>query len=176
MEAEALLAQIHQDLLREVDRRLFEENFPRLRKCLGELTKTDVWYRPNMHSNSVGNLTLHLIGNCRQWITSGLGGQPDKRDRQQEFDEQGPIATDELLQKLDDLEVELKEVLENVPLEELVRKRPVQTFEESGIGILVHVVEHFSYHVGQITYFVKSRKNMDMGYYKNIDLEEKSSV
>ncbi len=174
MEAEELLSEIHQELLKEVDRRLFEENFPRLRKCLGELTKTDVWHRPNANSNSVGNLTLHLIGNCRQWILSGLGGKKDKRERQQEFDEQGPISTEDLLTQLDQLEVELKEVLAEVSQEDLIVKRPVQAFDESGISILVHVVEHFSYHVGQITYFVKARKNIDTGYYQDVDLGKKA--
>ena len=34
----------------------------------------------------------------------------------------------------------------------------------------VHVVEHFSYHVGQITYIAKSRKAVDLGYYAGVDL------
>ncbi len=29
---------------------------------------------------------------------------------------------------------------------------------------MVHVVEHFSYHVGQITYAVKSTKGIDLQY------------
>ncbi len=174
MEAEELLQEIHQELMHEVDRRLFEENFPRLRQCLGELTKTDVWHRPNANSNSVGNLTLHLIGNCRQWILSGLGGQKDKRNRQREFDEQGPFSTEELLEQIDRLEGELKEVLQMIIPEDLVEKRPVQAFEESGISILVHVVEHFSYHVGQITYYVKARKNIDTAYYEDLDLGKKA--
>ncbi len=54
----------------------------------------------------------------------------------------------------------------------LVQRYRVQGFEESGAGILIHVVEHFSYHVGQVTYFVKAYKDVDTGYYagQNLDM------
>lgn len=61
-------------LLAETRRRLFGESFPRLKKCLEQLSEEEIWHRPNPHSNSVGNLVLHLCGNARQWIASGLGG------------------------------------------------------------------------------------------------------
>ena len=41
----------------------------------------------------------------------------------------------------------------------------VQGFDESGLSILVNVVEHFSYHVGEITWVVKSSKAVDLRYY-----------
>jgi uncharacterized damage-inducible protein DinB len=46
----------------------------------------------------------------------------------------------------------------------------VQGFVESGLSILVHVVEHFSYHTGQLAYIVKSRKNVDLGFYRGKNL------
>ncbi|MEM6630166.1 MAG: DinB family protein [Bacteroidota bacterium] len=165
-----LLTQYHELFLADIHKRLFEENFSRLRKCLLELSEADIWYRPNIHSNSVGNLTLHLVGNMRQWVISGLLGNPDVRERDKEFEEQGPLPTPHLLDLLDQLEKELREGLAGITAEELVRVRPVQIYEENGITILVHVTEHFSYHVGQITYFVKARKDMDMGYYAGQDL------
>ena len=166
----SLLTQYHELFLADIHKRFFEENFPRLRKCLSELSEADIWYRPNIHSNSVGNLTLHLVGNIRQWIISGLLGNPDIRDRDKEFEEQGPLPTAHLLELLDQLEKELKEGLSGITPEELVRVRPVQVYKENGIAILVHVTEHFSYHVGQITYFVKAHKDMDVGYYAGQDL------
>ena len=35
---------------------------------------------------------------------------------------------------------------------------------------MVHVVEHFSYHVGQITYAAKSIKGSDLKYHEGLDL------
>jgi len=62
-------------------------------------------------------------------------------------------------------------VMRSVNPSALLEKRPVQIYEESGLSILVHVVEHFSYHTGQITYYVKTRKGVDTGYYAGQDLE-----
>ncbi len=164
------LAQYHEYFLSDIRKRLFEENFPRLRKCLNELSEGDIWYRPNENSNSVGNLTLHLVGNLRQWVMSGLLGNPDIRERDKEFEERGPLPTSQLLSLLDQIEEELKTGLAQISPEELLRVRPVQVYEENGISILVHATEHFSYHVGQITYFTKARKDMDMGYYAGQEL------
>src|SRR5262245_66461541 len=65
--------------------------FPRIERCVERLSDQDVWWRANSESNSVGNLLLHLSGNVRQWIVSGVGLAADNRQRQQEFDERGPI-------------------------------------------------------------------------------------
>ena len=46
------------------------------------LSEEEIWWRSNDASNSVGNLVLHLDGNVRQWIISGLGGEADRRERE----------------------------------------------------------------------------------------------
>ncbi len=165
-----LSQQIHQILVKEVKRRLLDESIPRTRQCLETLSPEEIWFRPNDHSNSVGNLVLHLCGNARQWIIAGLGQVPDVRTRDQEFAEQGPLPTAELYQLLDQLERDLVPALEALSPENLVRAYTIQGFPESGLSVLVHVVEHFSYHVGQITYFVKAHKDLDTGYYAGLDL------
>jgi uncharacterized damage-inducible protein DinB len=166
---------IYKDLLvAEVRRRLFHENIPRLKKCLGELSEEEIWCRPNDHSNSVGNLVLHVCGNVRQWLIAGLGGHPDTRQRQTEFDERGPVPTPKLIALLDQLQKEAEQTLDEISLEKILSPVKVQGFEESGLGVLIHVVEHFSYHVGQVTYFVKWQKDRDLGYYSGQDLDEKS--
>jgi len=158
-------------LIQETKRRLFEESIPRLLHCLDELTEEEIWHKANDNSNSVGNLVLHLCGNARQWIVSGLGGAPDKRQREQEFTEQGPIPTDKLKVLVDQLQQDVDITLDRIQPEDLLKARKVQVFEENGLSILVHAIEHFSYHIGQITYYVKLRKNIDTGYYKGLELE-----
>jgi len=158
-------------LVAETERRLLGEGFPRLRQCLAMLTEEEIWRRPNPHSNAVGNLVLHLCGNVLQWIGSGLGGLPDKRRRQLEFGERGPVPREELLAKLKEAEETVRTVLAGIGPDDLLALHPVQTFEENGLSILVHVTEHFSYHTGQVTYFTKALKDLDLGYYKNIVLE-----
>ncbi|MEM6343822.1 MAG: DinB family protein [Bacteroidota bacterium] len=157
-------------LSREVKRRLVDESIPRIRQCLHILTEADIWYRPNENSNSVGNLVLHLCGNVRQWLVSGLSRTPDTRERDLEFSERGPWPTKDLLAQLDQLEQEILQTLASLGPEDLIRDYEVQGFQENGIGILVHVIEHFSYHTGQITYFTKAHKDVDTGYYADHDL------
>jgi uncharacterized damage-inducible protein DinB len=157
-------------LVTEVRRRVLGELVPRVRKCLALLTQEEIWERPNAQTVSVGNLVLHVCGNARQWMLSALGGEPDVRRRQAEFDEPGPLATDGLLQMLDEIAAGMTRVLDAVTPEQLLQTHRVQGFDETGTAILVHVTEHFSYHVGQIAYAVKSRKAVDLGYYAGVDL------
>ena len=158
-------------LLAEARRGRFGGSFPPPEQGLAQLSGEEIWRRPNANSNSVGNLVLHLCGNARQWIISGLGGQPDTRQRQKEFDEPGPLPAAQLMAMLDKLQQDIEATLQEVDPPELLRRRLVQTFEETGLSILVHAVEHFSYHTGQITYFVKLHKDLDMKYYTGVDLE-----
>ena len=158
-------------LAHQVRVRLFEEGVPRIKKCLSELTEKEIWQRPNENLASVGNLVLHLCGNVRQWIVAGLGGREDTRIRQTEFDEKGPIPSQKLIADLEAVMAEVEEVLQELQPEDLLAIRSVQgLFTESGISILVHVMEHFSYHVGQITWYTKQVKNIDVGYYAGLDL------
>ncbi|MBK7409101.1 MAG: DUF1572 family protein [Saprospirales bacterium] len=157
-------------LIEEAHRRLITESIPRLRHCLAQLSEEEIWMRPSSQSNSVGNMVLHLCGNARQWIGSGLGKQPDMRNRQAEFEEKGPVARENLLKLIQETEVLIQTTLERVSPGDLLEKRPVQTFEESGLSILVHVVEHFSYHVGQVSFFTKAQKDIDLGYYSGMEL------
>lgn len=158
-------------LLAEVRRHLVVDGLGRCRKCLSELSEAEIWLRPNEHSNSVGNLVLHLCGNVGQWIVSGLGNRPDTRQRQLEFDERGPVPASELLLRLESVMTEVDEVLNEITPDKLMQPIEIQGFKENGLSVLVHVVEHFSYHVGQITYFVKWKKDMDTNYYGDQDLD-----
>lgn len=152
-------------LVIEAKRRIFEESYVRIHKCLDLLTEEQVWQRPNEQLSSVGNLILHLCGNARQWVLTGLGGQADHRMRDREFLESSRCSKWKLKRMLDDLKTEMEKVFHSLNDAELKRVRPVQVFEESGLSILIHVIEHFSYHTGQITWFTKFLTNEDTKYY-----------
>lgn len=160
------------DLLREeVIRRMYGECGPRIRKCISELSTEQIWFRPNEESNSIGNLVLHLSGNVRQWICSGLGKQADYRKRQSEFDERDKIQTEELLRIFNSALADALAVIENVNEDQLTMVHDVQTFKENGISILIHVTEHFSYHTGQIAYITKMLTGEQLGFYQGVALE-----
>jgi len=161
-------------LISETRFRLLEESIPRLHKCLDRLSEEEIWYRPNENTISIGNLVLHLCGNVKQWLISGIGGTPDHRNRQQEFSETGPLPVAELHEMLNKLAADIEIVLENLSASDLAAEYKIQGNGVSGVSILVHVVEHFSYHVGQATILIKSRKNVDMGYYAGQDLNRRN--
>jgi len=118
--------------------------------CVLQLADEQIWWRPRPEMNSVGNLVLHLSGNLRQWIVSGLGGAADKRHRQQEFDARGPIAREALLEPLRQVVSESRDVLARLTAEEMLAHRTVQGFELTGWQTLFDTVPHFKGHTQEI--------------------------
>jgi uncharacterized damage-inducible protein DinB len=151
-----------------------DENTKRLTMCLDELEETETWKRPNENSNSVGNLILHLCGNIRQYVISSLGKAEDLRERDKEFSTGGGYSKAELLEKLISTVEQAKKIIQAASAEELLRKRKVQGYFYSGIGIIIHVTEHYSYHTGQIIFWTKLLKNKDLGFYAGINLNAKN--
>ncbi|MBK9979083.1 MAG: hypothetical protein IPP20_14405 [Gemmatimonadetes bacterium] len=44
----------------------------KIRSAVLALPAERLWFRPDPASNSAGNLVLHLAGNVRQWVVSGI--------------------------------------------------------------------------------------------------------
>ena len=153
-----------------------EENTPKIQKCLDELTEEEIWKRPNPSSNSVGNIILHLCGNITQYILSSLGEIEDKRERDKEFSTTGGLNKKELFDKLQSTITQAVHVIGSINVENMLRKRSVQGFELSAIGIIIHVVEHYSYHTGQIIFWTKLLKDKNLAFYTNVDLNKKNVV
>ena len=151
-----------------------EENPPRIERCLSLLSEAEVWQKPNASSNSVGNLILHLCGNIRQYAISSLVNGTDLREREIEFSTAGGFSKQALFEKLQSTVAEALETIRGASDADMLRVRLVQGFEMSGIGIAIHVCEHFSYHTGQIAFWVKLVKDKDLGFYADLDLDIRS--
>lgn len=141
------------------------EHFGQISRCAAMLSEEQVWYRPNDSSNSVGNLLLHLRGNTRQWIVGGIGGTPIDRDRQAEFDRREPVGSDKLVNDLRAALDEAIAVLEASGPETLLAVFAIQDYKISGIGAILHVVEHFAFHTGQIITTTKWLLDVDLSLY-----------
>lgn len=157
--------QIADEFIAYARKKLLGEYFPRIERCLQELSDEDIWWRAHETNNSVGNLVLHLSGNVRQWIVAGLGGAPDTRNRPQEFGERMPIPKEKLLNKLRATLIEADGVLEHFDRSKILEVRHIQNFDVTCLEAIFHVVEHFSGHVGQIIYVTKLRKGIDLKFY-----------
>jgi uncharacterized damage-inducible protein DinB len=153
--------------LEESRRYLVREYGVKIRLCLEQLSNEDLWWRPNEGSNSVGNLLLHLAGNIRQWIVSGVGGAADTRHRQAEFDERGPLPRGELLQRFSMALNDTDRVLGALDPAVLTQNRRIQGRDTNVFRAVYHVVEHFGMHTGQILYITKLRTGRDLGFYQD---------
>lgn len=165
--------QILEEITREIRRRMVKESVEKILKCMDHLSEDEIWFRPNESSNSVGNLILHLCGNLRQYILSGVDGQKDIRVRQQEFDARNTMNKSDLKIHLKETIKDVDQALTRIDATSLTDKREVQCFKESLVGMLIHVTEHFSYHTGQIVYYTKMLRNKDLAFYAGLDLDAK---
>jgi uncharacterized damage-inducible protein DinB len=140
----------------------------RIETCLGKLNEEQVWARGGENENAVGNLVLHLSGNVRQWIVSGVGGQPDIRRRDTEFDARGGVPIPELIERLRGTVEQAVGVIDGVPRERLAERLLLQQYDVSVLEAIYHVVEHFSMHTGQIVFITKMLTGTDLGFYAHL--------
>ena len=135
---------------------LMEDYLPNIERCVSLLTPEQVWSRPNEGSNSIGNLLLHLAGSSRWWAAEIIGGEPTGRVRQQEFDERSPLAPPELLKGLRAAVEEVDRRLASLNDTDLLRVCANHDESPTVLWCVYHIVEHFSYHTGQIAMITKA--------------------
>jgi uncharacterized damage-inducible protein DinB len=152
-----------------LSRRYLREYLTKIRLSVSVLDDRVIWARPNESSNSIGNLMLHLAGNVRQWIVSGVGKAPDVRDRQSEFDQRDPIPGPELIDKLETAISDVDRVLAALTPEDLFTHRTIQANDVTVLEAVYHVVEHFSMHTGQIILLAKADQADRVRFYDMVD-------
>jgi hypothetical protein len=144
--------------------RLMSHYWPRVERCVNELSNDDIWWREHETNNSVGNLLLHLTGNLNQFVLAGIGGARDTRNKPMEFSERHRIGKDELLRGLNDALRESDRTLALLEPARLLDMRRVQDRERTILEVLSVVVDHFALHVGQIIYITKLRTGKDLKF------------
>jgi uncharacterized damage-inducible protein DinB len=148
---------------------LGDDFLPKIERCLDLLTDEQVWWRANPQSNSIGNLLLHLSGNARQWIVCGLGSSTDSRDRDSEFAQRELVPREELRALLKHTLRDVDKTLAQFDPDSLLEPRVIQGLEVSALEAILHVVEHFSMHTGQIILITKMLANNDLAFYEFVD-------
>jgi hypothetical protein len=135
--------------------KLLIEFWTKLRTAVEALPADVLWSRSDEQSNSVGNLLLHLNGNVRQWIISGVAGAPDVRQRSAEFAARSGAPASQLLAELEKTLGEADQILARLSDGDLVQRRTIQGREGTVFDAISQVVEHFSMHLGQIILLAK---------------------
>jgi hypothetical protein len=122
----------------------------RIQHCIGQLTDEQVWWRPRLDMNSIGNLVLHLTGNIKQLIVSTVGGEPDNRDRPAEFASSNMLPKAVLLERLSNALDKAKAVISHATSDELCRIYRIRDWEWTGLQAIVRSVAHFRGHTQEI--------------------------
>lgn len=149
----------------EFGRRVFDESYERIIACLNLLSEEQIWYSPNENSNSIGNLVLHLCGNANQWIVGPFGNKEVNRLRSEEFIPIQNFSKKDLTNRLLVLKSEMIPLIHGLSETDLIETYEVQVYNEKGINILIHVIEHFSYHTGQIALLTKLITDKALDFY-----------
>lgn len=132
-----------------------DEALQKITHCVNQLTDDQIWWRPSESMNSVANLLLHLCGNLRQWIVSGVGGAADVRQRQKEFDDRSSIPKTELMRQIEDAVAEVKVALSETSAEELLRVRRIQGNDVTAMQAIFHSIAHFRGHTQEIVHMTR---------------------
>jgi uncharacterized damage-inducible protein DinB len=148
--------------------KLLGQYWPRLRACVEPLSESQVWWRPNEASNSIGNLMLHLNGNVGQWLVASFNKREDRRDRPAEFGAREGMAAGALLARLGATMEQAAEVLARLTEADLLARYEIQGYHMSGLDAVYQVVEHFGLHYGQIAYISKSLQGVDLEFYREL--------
>lgn len=136
----------------------FTEVFERdLLKLAEELNlysdENKIWVTEKSISNSAGNLALHLIGNLNHFIGATLGNTGYIRNRDDEFALKN-ISRSAILSDIEKLIPVIKNALVKLTDSDFSKDFPLEKHGKivTTHFMLLHLVSHFSYHLGQINY------------------------
>ena len=112
-----------------------------------------LWIVKEEISNSAGNLCLHLIGNTNHFIGTTLGKTDYFRDRDGEFASKH-ISRRDLIADIEKTIKTVKAALNNLKDEDFDGNFPVEKHGKivKTDFMLLHLLTHFNYHLGQINY------------------------
>lgn len=112
-----------------------------------------LWSVRGQVSNSAGNLCLHLIGNLNHFIGATLGNTGYVRHRENEFTFKN-IARENLLTEIDKTIEVVKNTVGKMKEEDFAKEFPLLKHDKrvSNEEMLLHLLAHLNYHIGQINY------------------------
>jgi len=133
---------------------IFERDLNKLKNEINLYkNEDDLWIIKGEISNSSGNLCLHLIGNLKHYLGVNLGKTDFIRNREAEFSSKF-VSRVELLTEIDKTSVIVAKSLQNLSDEDFEKDYPEAHYGEivKTEWMLIHLLTHFNYHLGQINY------------------------
>jgi uncharacterized damage-inducible protein DinB len=133
---------------------LFDRDLQKLEDEIN-LYQTDevLWKAAGETKNPAGNLCLHLCGNLQHYIGKNLGHTSYVRNRDNEFAAKG-ISKAELIAEIQKTKQTVHDTLETLKPSVLEAEYVEKVYETpmTTAYFLIHLIAHFSYHLGQINY------------------------
>lgn len=133
---------------------LFERDIQRLHDEITAYEAENLLWelRPNI-GNSAGNLALHVCGNLNHFIGATLGDSGYVRDRDSEFTMKH-VPKQELLEKIASAKNVVLQTLLQLQDEDLHKTYPLEFAGKplSTGELLLQLLGHLNYHLGQINY------------------------
>ncbi len=133
---------------------IFERDLIKLKEEINFYkNERDLWIIEKEINNSAGNLCLHLIGNLNHFIGATLGETGFVRDRENEFSAKNETRQN-LINEIEKTIETVKSSLNKISNDAFDKNFPV---EKHGKVVkmdfmLLHLLTHFNYHLGQINY------------------------
>jgi uncharacterized damage-inducible protein DinB len=112
-----------------------------------------LWLKPAGVPNSAGTLALHLAGNVQHYLGARLGATGYIRDRPAEFAQRN-VPRSEIVQQLEAARTSLAAAESRFGKSDLTGDFPevIGNLRFETGDYLIHLVSHFTFHLGQIDY------------------------
>jgi Protein of unknown function (DUF1572) len=122
-----------------------------------------IWVVAPGISNCAGNLSLHIAGNLRHFIGAVLGKTGYVRDRDLEFT-QKDVTLAQLDALIDTTIAEVTNTLKQLDPAILTSEFPKEVggLKRDTLFVLLHLMSHLSYHLGQINYHRRIVSSLEM--------------
>ena len=133
---------------------IFERDLNKLKEEINFYkNERELWIIEKEINNSAGNLCLHLIGNLNHFIGATIGETGFIRDREIEFSAKNETRQN-LINEIEKTMETVKSSLNKLSNDAFDKNFPV---EKHGKVVkmdfmLLHLLTHFNYHLGQINY------------------------
>ena len=125
--------------------------------CFDQPGTDDLWWTPRAGCNPIGVIIQHLRGNLRQWAISGIGGEPDVRDRPTEFRVSGRVDKADLQAQFNRMLDRVAEVYSTLDAAEILDGKRIQGFDTTVLDAIYDTMCHLKLHTGQVLYLTRMR-------------------
>lgn len=133
---------------------LFERDLEKLKtELLAYENEGAMWVVAPGISNSAGNLALHLVGNLKNFVGAVLGNTGYVRNRDAEFTTVD-VPREKIIADIDEVIGIIKTTVATLTPAQLEEIYPEDKWKDPVTvhHLLLHLLTHLSYHLGQINY------------------------